>query len=79
MFIGAKLTNVFDTNNIKGLSFTHIFDRIKSYLVSMYRKKMCKSVEKMSRLANCKEFDSVLETEEEMYVNSCKTEIIGLL
>ena len=58
MFIGAKLTNVFDTNNIKGLYFTHIFDRIKSYLMYMYQEKMCKSVEKMSRLANYKEFDS---------------------
>ena len=68
----CKITNVFDTNNIKGLSFTHIFYRIKGYLMSMYREKMCKSVEKMSRLVNYKEFDSVLEIEAKMYVNSCK-------
>ena len=72
MFTGAKLINVFDTNNTQGLSFTHIFDRIKNYLMSMYREKMCKSVEKMLRLANYKDFDSVLEIEEKMYVNSCK-------
>ena len=30
----------------------------------------------MSRLANYKEFDSVLEIEEKMCVNSCKTKIV---
>ena len=72
MFTGTKLIDVFDTNNTQGLSFTHIFDRIKNYLMSMCREKMCKSVEKMSRLANSKDFDSVLQIEEKMYVNSCK-------
>ena len=49
--------HLFDTKNTESLSVTHIFDRIKSYLMSMYREKMCKSVEKkMSRLANYKEF-----------------------
>ena len=69
----TKLTYVFDTNNIKGLSFTRIFDRIKSYRMSVYQEKMCESVKKKkSRLANYKEFDSVLEIVETMYVNSYK-------
>ena len=54
MFVGTKLTNVFDTSNIKGLFFTHIFDRIKSYLMSVYREKICGSVENLSQLANKK-------------------------
>ena len=51
-FIGAKLINLFDTNNIKGLSLNHIFDRIKNCLMFMYQEKMRNSVEKILRLAN---------------------------
>ena len=35
-------------------------------------KKMRKTVEKMSQLLNYKEFNSVLEIEEKMYLNLCK-------
>ena len=77
--MGAKLINVFDTNNIQGLSFSHIFDKLKNVLMFIYQDKMCESVEEMSRLANYKEFDSGLEFEDKIYVYHVKTEIMGLL
>ena len=68
MFKKANLSTVFETDNKANLSFTLIFDKFKMSLVKGFMDNLSKSIENMSRLCYCREFQAVLNYKQKLYI-----------